>query len=275
MPKAKRAHRDNVVIEDLFLGKGAPKKDKRTLKLATFLDPKALPPVPGSIDYTTGQDSPWGVLLNDRIGCCTCAACGHIRQVTTSMVGTQVSIADRDILTAYEAVSGYRPTDPNNPQTNATDNGANMLDVMNYWRKTGIGGNKSYAFAAVDLTNTTEIKQAVYLFGNVYLGLALPMTAADQIRAGKRWTVVSTSGAGKPGSWGGHAVNIAWYNSQTWGILTWGQKQGMSRAFLRDYADEGYVVLTPEWINQATQKAPNGIDWVGLGEAMTHFPQAA
>jgi hypothetical protein len=127
----------------------------------------------------------------------------------------------------------------------------------------------------VDLKNTTQIKQAIYLFGNVYLGLALPMTAADQIRAGKRWTVVSTSGSGKPGSWGGHAINLAYYNSQTWGSLTWSQKQGMSRAFLKDYADEGYVVLTPEWINSATKKAPNGFDWPGLQQALTQFAPAA
>lgn len=275
MPKTARAHEDKVRVEDLFLGKAEPKEDTRTLKLATFMDLAALPTPPSSVDYTTGEDAPWGELLNDRIGCCTCAACGHIRQVTSSMVGQQVSIQDQAILQAYMAVSGYRPDDINNPQTNDSDQGANMLDVCNYWRKTGIAGSKIAGFASVNLTNTVEVKQALYIFGNVYLGLALPRTAADQIRAGKRWSVLSLSGTGKPGSWGGHAVNIAYYTTQSWGLLTWGQKQLATRAFVKDYGDEAYVVLTPDWVNQVTQKAPNGFDVPGLQNALKQFAPAA
>lgn len=274
MPTATRPHDDKLRIEDLWLGKHEPKEDPRTLKFATYLDFKALPPAPGTLDYTTNLSS-IGMMLNDRIGCCTCSACGHIRQVETSMNGHEVTDPDSAILKAYEDVGGYRPDNPNDPQSNATDQGANMLDVCNYWRKTGIAGNKITAFAKVDLTNLTEVKQAMYLFGNVYLGLALPKTAATQIQNNQRWTVVSTSGSGKPGSWGGHAVNIAYYNSRTIGILTWGQKQGMSTGFLKDYGDEAYVVFTQEWINSATQKAPNGFDAQGLMSDLSQFAPAA
>ena len=39
---------------------------------------------------------------------------------------------------------GFRPGDP------STDRGAYALDVLNYWRQSGIAGHRIAAYAAVD-----------------------------------------------------------------------------------------------------------------------------
>src|SRR5580658_8869232 len=56
------------------LGKKAPKIDSRTLRLAKYLT--AVPPPPASCDWTKGVTE-WGMMLNDALGDCTCAAIGH------------------------------------------------------------------------------------------------------------------------------------------------------------------------------------------------------
>ena len=81
---------------------------------------------------------------NDRLGDCTCAAAAHLIQDWTSNNSGEVTLADPDILKAYEAVSGY------DPDTHTNDNGAVETDVLNYWRHTGIGGRNIHAYVSLE-----------------------------------------------------------------------------------------------------------------------------
>src|ERR1035437_4319687 len=92
------------------LGKADPRRDQRTLKLASYL-PAVLPQIPASANFysrarPTGN---WGMMLNDQLGDCTCAAAGHMIEAWTANSGTQVIPADADILSAYAAITGYTP----------------------------------------------------------------------------------------------------------------------------------------------------------------------
>src|SRR6185295_7357061 len=107
------------------LGKLAPKHDSRTLQLANYLNTGKLPKIPTQKDWS-GKISSWGMLANDRLGDCTCAAAGHFIEEWTANASTEIVPSDTDIITAYSAVSGY------DPQTGANDNGAVELDVLNY-----------------------------------------------------------------------------------------------------------------------------------------------
>ena len=91
-------------------------------------------------------------------------------------------IPDSAILAAYSAVSGYVPGDP------STDVGAACLDVLNYWRSTGIGGDQIAAYASVKPLDFAHVKLATYWFGSVYIGFQVPQNAMDQFQAGQHWT---------------------------------------------------------------------------------------
>ena len=59
----------------LKLGKQVARHDPRTLLLASYAT-AALPTPPASLDLTTKVSS-WGMMENEQIGNCTCAAAGH------------------------------------------------------------------------------------------------------------------------------------------------------------------------------------------------------
>jgi len=59
------------------LGKKPARHDPRTLQMANYL---ALPAFPASRDWTNKAKPAWGMMLNDQLGDCTCAAIGHIIQ---------------------------------------------------------------------------------------------------------------------------------------------------------------------------------------------------
>jgi hypothetical protein len=264
------------VIKGLRLGKKPPKRDPRTLRLAKYMTREALPPAPTSKDYTPKVMAAGGfpMYANDRYGCCAEADGGHQEETWIFNAGGSVNFTDQNILSVYSAVTGFNPNDP------STDQGTYWLDLLNYWRKVGYKDatgkvHQIAGFMSVDPRSTVQIRTAVWLFGGLQLGIALPLTASDQYQAGKAWTVVSTSGRGKAGSWGGHAVPVPKYTSTSLYVVTWGGLQRMTYSFMRDYCDEAYVVLSQDWINQVSKLAPSGLDYTQLAYDLNQFPLAA
>ena len=233
------------------LGKQAARHDVRTLQFSNYMK-AAAPPAPPKLEDWTKKVKTWPMMLNNKLGDCTCACAGHmIEEWTTYAHAPGYTPTDPQILQAYEAVSGYNPKDPN------TDNGAVILDVLNYWRQTGIAGHPISAFVALEPKNHEQVQDAVYLFGNCYLGVQLPLSAQNQ----KVWSVPpgGPTGQGAPGSWGGHAIPIVEYDSRGVTVITWGEKLRATWSFLDTYCDEAYAVLSADWI-AANEQAPNNFD---------------
>jgi hypothetical protein len=237
------------------LGKLAPKHDPRTLHLANYLNIGKLPPVPAQKDWS-GKVLAWGMLRNDTLGDCTCAAAGHMIMEWTANASTEIYPSDTAIVAAYSAVSGY------DPLTGDNDNGAVEVDVLNYWRKTGIANHKIDAYVACEPRNHSHVKAAVYLFGGCYIGLALPLSARNQ----DIWSVVGGPNS-RPNSWGGHAVNICAFDEHYLTCVTWGALKKMSWAFWDKYCDESYALLSQDFISNGI--APNSIDWKSLQQDLS------
>ena len=136
---------------------------------------------------------------------------------------------------------------------------AHELDILTYWRKRGIGRHRIGAFARVPAYDHALVRTAAWLFGGLYIGLALPLTAARQTTWD--WTGWLT-GPARPGSWGGHAVDVVRYSEGTLTVVTWGRLQNMTWRFWDRYCDEVYCILSPDFLDHAV--APNGFDLEAL-----------
>ena len=232
------------------LGRKAIKTDSRTLSLGNYLT-SALPPPPAAVDWTKGITS-WGMMLNDTLGCCTIAGVGHAIQVFTANTGSTVTVPDPTILSYYEQWDGYVPG-------SGEGSGGIELDVLNDWQKSGFAGNSLLAFADPKITRLEEIRQSIAIFGGVYIGLNLPMTAQNQAV----WDVVPNGGANaKPGSWSGHCVFVPKYDDNGFTCITWGELQVMTLAFWKEYCDEAHTLLSPDWLS--AKGAPSGFDQAQL-----------
>lgn len=226
-------------MTNLKLGKRAAKKDKRTLKLSNYI--VHLPPAPQSVDLSHGIDD-WGLMLNDEIGDCTCAAIGHMIQCWTANTTGEITLADSEILDAYRTFCGYDPLDPN------SDQGGVELDVLNRWRKNGgFGGHNLIAYADPEPRNLVHVHQGLALFGGMYIGLSLPISAQSQ----DIWDVVGDPRRdfeSSPGSWGGHAVSLIGYDAKHLKFVTWGKIKLMTPAFWVTYCDESHALLSQDWL---------------------------
>lgn len=236
-----------------LLGRTPPRHDPRTFKLSRFVSPHYTSPpaqrwIPDNVK--------WGMMLNDQVGDCAIATPGHMIQSMTGLAGQGFIPSDADIMQAYRDVSGYR-------DTKATDNGCNVLDVLNYWRTTGIAGHKIYAFASVNPKNREEVDYAIYNFGGLFLGIDMPTAWGEA----KVWDRVDGP-TGIPGSWGGHAVPALAYRKGTdTTIVSWGEEYSLTERAFSLYVEEAWAVLSLDWLG-VKKVAPNGFNFSALNAAL-------
>jgi hypothetical protein len=250
LPDSRRgvAMRNDPTLVDptkLKLGKGTARHDPRTLLMASYVA-GTLPTPPASYDLTSKVKA-WGMMENDQIGDCTCAAAGHLIMEWTANAGKKMATpSDKQVVAAYSAVTGYNPT------TGANDNGAVEIDVLNYWRQSGIAGHKIGAYVALEPSNHNHIMESVYIFEGCYIGVQLPVSAKGQVQHHHTWSVPpgGPNGDGAKGSWGGHAVPVVAYDSRGVTVVTWGALQKMTWSFWEAYCDEAYAILSKDYLSK-------------------------
>lgn len=250
----------DIIVPQFKLGKKAAKQDARTFKMANYV-PK-LPPVPSTLSWLSGPEAKsgfdWNMLRNDELGDCAIAGPAHMEMLWTHNIGEfPYTPTDEQVVSDYSAVSGYTHG------KSETDQGCVILDVMNYWRKTGVCGRKIMSYMSVNPKSIEHIKAAIYLFGAVNVGLALPASAKNQYV----WDKLNPEfhDGTERYSWGGHCVIIGKYDTakKTFTCITWGKRKELTFDFFLEYCDEAFAAVSPSWIAESGL-APSGLDLVGL-----------
>ena len=252
------------------MGRRAPLARGPMLKLGHFLSADLLPAPPVVGDEIKSGTAPiWSaeenVLGNDQYGDCTCAGMLHIMNQlrANNQAANAWRVATReDALALYSRVTSP-PFVPGPVPLN--DNGADLPTVLNVVQQHGAysdGTGKISGYVAIDASKPEEIKQALYLFGNLYMGLGLPDAYVNPFPSGNGF-VWDVNGSSNPNQ--GHCIVSFGYNENEARIDTWGLLGGMTFAALAAYltanaGGEMYAILAPDWISQATQKAPNGFN---------------
>jgi len=233
------------------LGKLPVRTDVRTLSFARYVDRAKLPRPPDVLDETAHVPD-WPMYANDRIGDCTMAAAGHMIEAWTAAVrGRAVEVSEKAVLDAFDHVKQVDPT--------TGEEGAIVLDVLQYWRSSGVARHRIGAYARVPVHDHELVRAGAYLFGGLYLGLQLPQSAQGQ--STWDWTG-SLTGPAAPGSWGGHAVDVVRYDAGTLTVVTWGALKEATWQFFDRYCDEAYCILSTDFLDG--DRAPNGFDLEAL-----------
>lgn len=222
----------------------------------------AAPQNPPSVDYSPAAFHSLSLVYkNDQLGDCVIAGGAHVRGVTSGNAGNEVIFTDDQIVSMYSNACGYNPRNPN------SDMGCNEQQVLDYWTNVGfIDGVKLAGWCGVDASNPQECMTALYLFENLFFGMSMPDAWLDNMPQsdGFVWDV-----AGRPDYNNGHCVIGMGYDSKGVKISTWGMIGTITWAAVQKYAinwngGELYVLLSPDMVNKAISKAPNGMNWTQL-----------
>lgn len=222
-----------------------------------------LPKIPVSVDYTQKLPADLGMMLNDRLGDCTCAAIYHARQVWSANADKEITETDSLVEQLYHEACGYNPGDSN------SDQGGVEQDVLEFLLKTGapVGAaarDKIFAFVEVDPHHMADVRRTIYDCGVAYIGINVPQSVMD---GGDTWDV-----GGDETILGGHAVILAAYDAEGFTVISWGKRYRMTNAFFQKFTDEVYAIADPAWM-LATGKTLLGMTPAQLEEQMNHFKQ--
>lgn len=250
-------------FEHLRLGRKPTRYDDRTLAFASYVNVAALPPIPPTV--LAPPLSRWPMYGNDELGDCTAAAAGHMVQAwSKKSTGHVFTPKTADVVRFYWE-TGTPPAETGVPG-GPTDDGRVELNVLNAWRKTGFGGDRISAYVSIKPERVDLVKAAIYLFGGVYTGVALPVTAQQQPTL---WDVVGDgkTGASQAWSWGGHAVPYVGYDAKGVRLVTWGRVIGATWGFHTAYTEEVYAILSPDWLTGG--RSVHGFDVAALKNDLT------
>jgi hypothetical protein len=207
--------------------------------------------------------------LSQGVGDCTIADSAHQEMLRTANVGTIWIPTVDQVLGLYAVIQGYtgNPADVNAVAAylEQNDNGADELTVIQYLTRTGWNGRKLDGHANLDPTQLDQLKWAVCLFGASRLGLNLPDSAMDQFNNGQPWDYVAGAQLD-----GGHDVPLVKYDASTYYVVTWGQLQPVTPAFMTakysdgtPYVEEAHAELALDWMN-AAGTTPSNLDLAQL-----------
>jgi hypothetical protein len=223
--------------------------DPRVPHMSALLAGQTLVPPPPRQDWTAGMPPNLGMMLNDTLGDCTCAAVYHAMQVWSFNAGGAMQTQpDGDVEKLYILACGY------NPRLGGEGPGGNEQHVLTYLLKKGapIGPdgasrNKIAAFVEVDPRNTDDVKRTINDCGVAYIGFNVPqyIVPAPPSTPPQVWDVQQTNNA----IVGGHAVVLAGYDQNGARVISWGQYYTMTWAFFAQYVDEVYAIADATWIS--------------------------
>jgi hypothetical protein len=253
------------------LGKREATHDHRDLVFADFATFANLPNVPASFGYGRAV-AEWGMLGNDRYGDCVFAGAGHETMLfaeTTRGVAGMPRFDDENALLDYSIVTGFdeTKTDPKTGE-NPTDQGTYVRDALDYRRQTGVVDaagqrHKIAGYVALEPGNWEQLMQAAYIGLAVGIGIEFPESAMSQFDRGSVWSVVAGARIE-----GGHYIPVTGRTSlDNIGVITWGRRQGMTRAFYTKYCDEAWGLVPLDGL-RSTGKNVRGFDTAALMSAL-------
>lgn len=250
-----------VTGQQFRLGRKMPTQTPaRKLRLSSY---KVKYDYPKSIDYAEkARNAINRMYLNDQIGCCVIAGMAHLLGVYTgNATGVPIVLTNAEIKRLYGEIGGY-------DGTAASDNGCDEVEALEYWRKKGIAGRKIVDHVAIDGSDIDEVRMAIWLFGGIMSGTALPNAWVDPMprRSG---FVLGVSGDPVPEN--GHCMVHCGYdadkkriNVSTWGMLGSVTDEAVKRYMTSKAGGELHAILSRDVIAKGKQKAPNGLDWARL-----------
>ena len=220
---------------------------------------------PASIDYAKDMKEDLGMMMNDKLGCCTAAAYYHAMQVWsfhTNKTDGMITQPDNNVLQLYKESCGY---DPLRPQTDA---GGIMQNVLIYLLNTGAPtGWQSEthhpirSFIEIDARNLDDVKHAIYDSGALYIGFRVPNYLMEA-EPPKVWTWRNDNYIV-----GGHAITLTGYDKNKFNLISWGKKYSMDYDFFQEYVDECYSIVDVDWFTE-TGKSILGLSIQDLAEQM-------
>jgi hypothetical protein len=178
-----------------------------------------------------------------------------------AQTGSNFRVSKDEVIGAYAKYSGY------DPATGDNDNGYVVRDMLDIWRRDGLYGTKTMAYALVNWNDPDEVVLASWLGCGTIGGYSLPIASqSQQDPQGRQLWFVPSGGWPRgqgPGTWGGHCVWLRGASPKLMTANSWGEDTTWTLEWQSACCDEMWLVLVDKW-QSGTGRAPNGFAYQDL-----------
>jgi hypothetical protein len=203
--------------------------------LATF----AKAPIPTPPVLVEAPQVVWPMADNDQIGDCTEAAKVHVDQAGAAITGEPWTYqGDASLRTEYLGLTGGQ------------DTGLMLPQVLQPWKAGKLAGGANGGYASVNVKNTTLLKQAIWIFGNLYIAVNLPAIAQQQFSPDGSGIWKLTHTEEDYNIEGGHCVVPVGYSHLGVVAVTWGSTVTIEWGWWHEYVTQAYAVVPPAFVEK-------------------------
>lgn len=225
-----------------YIGKILPyEEDPRDFLFKKYIKGYRLPPRPEEFGHEHLIKGEWGMLGNDKAGCCAVAGGAHEHMIWGAEGGIEIPFNKECVLKDYSDYAGY---DPSRPET---DVGINVRNFIKYRRDTGLldangDRHKIEAFVRLDIGDPEDLLNAMYLFGAVGIGVTITDDTERQFDEGVIWDKTRSKK-----NLGGHYVAAVCYRNVPH-CVTWNKLQPFTIEWYEKHCLEAWAMLSPEML---------------------------
>ena len=246
------------IMGDLKLGRLPRHFNPAVPHLSALRSQITLPKPPRQLDYAASLAPDLGMMGNDQVGDCADAAYFHALQVwSKNATGIEHTVPDDTAVQLYCDQAGYVRGNP------ATDQGSVLQLLLVYLMKTGAlmpdgTRKKILGFVEVDTRNQDDLDLTTAECGGVYAGFNCPTWFSDVEAPGSTWDFAAGA---SPQTKDGHCIfTPGYYQNHSRKVISWGSDDyTMTEAFELQFMDEGYGIITQDFVDARNGKTPYGI----------------
>ena len=208
-----------------------PGKRPVGLKDLTWYVAGALPKPPIKVDVPAFGD--WGMLSNDRLGCCGVAGLQHGFETDATITH------ERETWPSAEHCADFYLN-----YTHGQDSGVVLSDFLNYVRSNPYYDHTVEAFAPVAIQDIPTLQTAINMFGFAYAGIEVTAGMQQAFGQHQAW---STTQLNEPVI-GGHCVPLVGYDNTFLYCITWGGVQAITYSAWHQIATESWAIISGEFV---------------------------
>jgi hypothetical protein len=188
---------------------------------------------PGLVAGYLSRVPAWSLGGNDKYGDCAFVAPCNLIDVVKAVGGSPQVVGEAEAEYFYAREAGF------NSQNPATDRGAVLSDVLQYWMDQGWPSDPTYKPLGFCAIEPDQIHQAVHSLGGVPAWCALPVDANGD----PNWSdsAIGTQAAD------GHAILIAQSDPEHLVLITWAEPVYVSLAWWKAFGQGQFAVRLPDW----------------------------
>ncbi len=243
-------------------GKKPARSGAIQMLFGSYFDVSKLPPPPLRFGRP-GLIHQWGMLANDRYGCCVWSGGDHESMMLEAAAAAPVAtFTGSNALADYAACTGFVASDPN------TDQGTDVMEAAKYRQRVGLidftgKRHKIDVYTALKAGNLQQLALAVFYLGVAGVGVLLPDNAEDQFDMGEAWDIVPGH---PPLPNEGHYIPCVGRNSKgDYLFVSWGRLQAAKPKWVVTCMDEGVAYLSRERL-KASGLSPQDLNLAKLND---------